>query len=273
VTEEYQADGSYQSGGGTFKYIAIAIAALYIAGSSYLLYDMRGRVLQLEAGATQTQQKTARRISDLEATVKASNEALASKLGITQEQLARRTEELRRQQQIAESRLARQQKEQFGEVSQQVESVKGEVGGVKTDVGAVKSDLETTKLKLDRAVGDLGQQSGLIAHTREELDYLKHRGDRSYYEFSLVKGKRTPVSTVSLQLKKTDPKKGKFTLYVISDDRTIEKKDRTMFEPMQFYTGRDRSLFEVVVMNVDRNKVSGYLSSPKAYTPAAATAQ
>ncbi len=269
MSEEYQSETSYSNGGGPWKYVAIIVVVLYLAGSSYLLYDMNQRVQQLEAGSAQSQQK----LAHLEAAVKASEEALASKLGMTQEQLAKRTEELRRQQQVAESRLARQQKEQFGEVSQQVESVKGEVGGVRTDVGAVKSDLETTKLKLDRAVGDLGQQSGLIAHTREELEYLKHKGDRNYYEFSLVKGKRTPVSTVSLQLKKTDPKKGKFTLYVIADDRTIEKKDRTMFEPMQFYTGRDRSLFEIVVMNVDKNKVSGYLSSPKPYSAAATTAQ
>ncbi len=269
MTEEYQPESSYPSGGGPGKYVAIAVAVLYVAGSLYLLYDLHQRVQQLEAASAQSQQK----VAHLEASVKASDEALASKLGMTQEQLAKRTEELRRQQQVAESRLTRQQKEQFGQVTQEVASVKGEVGGVKTDVGAVKSDLETTKLKLDRAVGDLGQQSGLIAHTREELEYLKHKGDRNYYEFSLIKGKRTPVSTVSMQLKKTDPKKGKFTLYVIADDRTIEKKDRTMFEPMQFYTGRERSLFEVVVMNVEKNKVSGYLSSPKPYAAAAATAQ
>jgi Skp family chaperone for outer membrane proteins len=273
MAEEYQPE-LYESGkGGALRYIVIAIVLVYVAGSLYLLYDMHQRLQQLEAGTAQSQQKMARRVSDLEAAVKASDEALTSRLGLTQEQLAKRTEELRRQQQMAESRLARQQKEQFGEVSEQVASVKGEVGGVKTDVGAVKSDLETTKLKLDRAVGDLGQQSGLIAHTREELDYLKHKGDRNYYEFTLLKGKRQPVSTVSLQLKKADPKRGKFTMYVIADDRTIEKKDRTMFEPMQFYTGRDRSLFEVVVMNVEKNKITGYLSAPKPYAASAATAQ
>jgi hypothetical protein len=181
---------------------------------------------------------------------------------MTAEQLARRTAELQRQQHAAESRLV-EQGEQLGQVSGEVAGVKGEVAGVKGDVGNVRSDLETTKGKLERAIGDLGQQSGLIAHTRDDLEYLKHKGDRNYYEFTLTKSKSTPVSTVSLQLKKTDPKRGKFTLNVIADDRTIEKKDRNVFEPMQFYTGRDRLLYEVVVFTVDKNKVTGYLSTPK----------
>jgi hypothetical protein len=68
-------------------------------------------------------------------------------------------------------------------------------------------------------------QSGLIAHTAGDLEILKHKGDRNYYEFTLLRGaKPQPVSTVSLQLKKTDGKKGKFTMNVTSDDKTIEKK-------------------------------------------------
>ena len=107
-------------------------------------------------------------------------------------------------------------------------------------------------------------QSGLIATTRGDLEVLKHKGDRNYYEFSLTKGaKPQPVSTVSLQLKKTDVKRGKFTLNVTSDDKTIEKRDRNVSEPIQFYTGRDHLLYELVIWTVDKNKVSGYLSTPK----------
>ncbi len=104
----------------------------------------------------------------------------------------------------------------------------------------------------------------MIARTREELEELKHRGDRNYYEFSLYKGGHpTQLSTVALQLKKADPKKNKFTLNVVADDRVIEKKDRGAAEPLQFYTGRDRQLYEVVIFTVEKNKVTGYLSTPK----------
>jgi hypothetical protein len=80
----------------------------------------------------------------------------------------------------------------------------------------------------------------------------------------LLKGaKPQPVATVSLQLKKADVKHGKYTMNVTSDDKTIEKKDRNVAEPIQFYSGRDHLLFELVVWNVDKNKATGYLSTPK----------
>jgi hypothetical protein len=120
-----------------------------------------------------------------------------------------------------------------------------------------------TNANLERAIGDLGVQSGLIAHNAQELEILKHKGDRNYYEFTLQKNARTPVSTVSLQLKKVDPKKSKFTLNVIAADRTIEKKDRTLNEPLQFYTGRDHMLYELVVFTAEKNMATGYLSTPK----------
>src|SRR5438270_477900 len=98
----------------------------------------------------------------------------------------------------------------------------------------------------------------------EDLEVLKHKGDRNYYEFTLKKSKTPqPVSTVSLLLKKADQKKGKFTLNVIADDKSIEKKDRNMNEPLQFYTGRDRMLYELVVFTIAKDQVSGYISTPK----------
>jgi len=252
--------------------VVLAIAGIYVVASLYLMFDMRSRLAKVEntqASATANYEKLAHRVAENEANTKASQQAIARQVGMTEEQLARRTAELQRQQRAAESRLI-EQGQQLGQVSGEVAGVKGEVAGVKGDVGNVRTDLETTKGKLERAIGDLGQQSGLIARTRDDLEVLKHKGDRNYYEFTLTKSRSsTPVSTISLQLKKTDPKRGKFTLNVIADDRTIEKKDRTIYEPLQFYTGRDRLLYELVVFTVAKNKVSGYLSTPKsAPTPA-----
>jgi TonB family protein len=38
--------------------------------------------------------------------------------------------------------------------------------------------------ELHSTIGDLGVQSGLIANTRSDLEILKHKGDRNYYEFT-----------------------------------------------------------------------------------------
>ena len=143
-------------------------------------------------------------------------------------------------------------------------SVKTDVGGVKTDVATTRSDLETTKSQLQRVVGDAGVMSGLIATNHAELEELKHKGDRNYYEFTLQKGAQAHPA-----LHHQDPAEegGREALALhaerSADDRNIEKKDKNLDEPVQFYTGKSPVLFEIVVNNIEKNKVSGYLSTPK----------
>jgi len=247
--------------------VILGVAIVAVAVSLYFIVDSRGRIDKLEAAQTAAKAENAqllKRLGIAETSLKAENQVLAEKVGLTQKEIASRSAALQRQQREAEQRLSEQTKQQVGAVSGEVAGVKTELGGAKSDIATTRSDLEATKTKLERVMGDLNVQSGLIAHTRDDLETLKHRGDRNIYEFSLQKGAGpTPVSTVSLQLKKVDGKKGKFTLNVMADDRTIEKKDRTLYEPLQFYSGRDRFLYEVVVMTADKNKISGYLSTPK----------
>lgn len=250
-------------GGNAGKWILLLLAVIYVAGSAYFLFDLRGRLDKL--GSDQTASKAQiEQLNKRMQSAEAESETIAQQVGMTKKELSDRAAELQRQQRAAEARLAAEQKQEIGKVSGEVAGVRTDVGGVKTDVASTKADLEATKAKLASTIGDLGVQSGLIAHTRDDLEILKHKGDRNYYEFTLVKGARPqPVSTVSLQLKKTDQKKGKFTMNVTADDRTIEKKDRNMAEPIQFYTGREHMLYEMVVWTVDKNKVTGYLSTPK----------
>ena len=247
----------------TGRWILLILAVLYVAGSLYFLFDLRGRFDQM----SKNQAASAAQIEELNKrmqSAEAEAETLGQQVGMTKKDLAQRAAQLQAQAKAAEARLAQQQKEQISQVSGDIAGVKSDVGGVRTDLGTTKTDLEATKAKLESTIGDLGVQSGLIAHTRDDLEILKHKGDRNYYEFTLLKGaKPQPVSTVSLQLKKTDPKRSKFTLNVTSDDKTFEKKDKNVAEPIQFYSGRDHLLFEVVVWSVDKNKITGYLSTPK----------
>jgi len=256
-----------ESSSNTWKWIVLLLSVLYIAGSLYFLFDLRTRVTALSSDQEASKQQIAdlgKQVQAGDAKAEAQSEALARKIGLTKKELVSRAAQLQTEQKEAEARLAEEQKQQIGQVNGEVASVKTDVGGVKTDVATTKADLEATRAKLESTIGDLGLQSGLIAKTRDDLEALKHKGDRNYYEFSLIKGaKSQPVATVSLALKKTDPKKGKFTLDVTSDDKTIEKKDRNVAEPIQFYSGRDRMLYELVVWSVDKKKATGYLSTPK----------
>jgi hypothetical protein len=240
-------DPSTEGGVDVVKVILLVIAVAYALVSGYMLVDMHGRITELERKHVATDQRS----SALESDLKNKVDALASQVGMTQEELAKKSAALQQSQHAAVSRLSEQQKQAISDVN--------------TQVSGVKTGLETTNAKLDSVMGDLGQQSGLIAHNRDELELLKHRSDRTYYEFTLVRGKPpTRVSTVSLQLKSVDPKKNRFTLSVLANDKKVEKRDRNTEEPLQFYTGKDhQSLYEVVVFTVTKNQVTGYLSTPQ----------
>ena len=253
--------------------VLIGVAAIYVVVSLFLLFSLRSRVQGLEQ-KQQTLEASDKELRDklhmTNKTMSESVQALGSKVGMTQEEIERRTAELHRQQQQAEAKLTAEQRktqQQVSAVSGDVTGVRTDLGGAKQDIASTRSDLDATKAKLEKAIGDLGLQSGLVARNHNELELLKHKGDRNYFEFTLQKSQRQPVSTISMQLKKTDPKRSKFTLNVIADDRIIEKKDRTANEPLQFYTGRDRSLCEVVIFKVDKDSVIGYLSAPKTIQP------
>ena len=252
--------------GEILKYVLIGVAIIYVIASLYLIYDMRTRLAAMEQRQQKVETAQVELGNRIHATSSEFKQALSSEVGTTKQELARRAAELDRQQKAAAAKLTAaqsQQGQQLAAVSGEVSGVKSEVGTAKTDIQKTQTDLAATNAKLERAIGDLGVQSGLIAHTAAELDILKRKGDRNYYDFTLQKGARTPVSTISLQLKKVDPKKSKFTLNVIADDRTIEKKDRTIGEPLQFYTGRDKMLYELVVFTAAKNSITGYLATPK----------
>jgi hypothetical protein len=68
-----------------------------------------------------------------------------------------------------------------------------------------------------------------------------------------------------MTLNKTDQKKSKYTMTVLADDKSIEKKDKTAGEPVQFYVkGSARTApYEIVVFDVNKNQITGYLATPK----------
>lgn len=174
---------------------------------------------------------------------------------------------------LAEAQAREQQRvsSELGEVRQatstaqaKIAEVGGEVGSVKTEVASTKSELEKTIAELKSVKGDLGEQSGLIATNSKELDALKRLGQRNYVEFKLGKTKQPQrVGDISVQLKRTDTKRNRYTVDVYADDKKTEKKDKTINEPVQFYTSKARQPYELVVNNVGKDLIVGYLSTPK----------
>jgi len=250
--------------------ILFVIAFLLTGYLLYASYSERQNLRQsLDAADKKTQalaaqvDKTNVRIADL----KGQLDVTSQKLGLTQDELARArslAQTIRKEQAQSDQKL----REQIGAVQSDTASKFGEVAteisGTKSDVASAKADLEATKAKLQSTVGDLGVQSGLIARNHEEVQELRRLGERDIFEFTLKRSNATQhIGPIQASLRKVDPKKYKFTMNVVADDKTIEKKDRTVGEPVQFYVHGARAPYEIVVFDVGKDQVKGYLSTPK----------
>ncbi len=172
----------------------------------------------------------------------------------------------------SENEKAKQMTEELLQVKETTLQANSKIDGVSTDVVAVKEDVVKTQSELHntiadlrRATGDMGVMSGLIATNSKELTALRELGDRNYVEFEIPRnGKAQKVGDIQLAVRKTDVKRSRFTLDVIADDRRIEKRDKTANEPVQFYVlSKARQPYELVVNEVTKDAVKGYLAVPK----------
>jgi cell division protein FtsB len=274
---------------GTPRWIAVLFVVLF-AGLAVLAYVGHSQQSRLEQDLSHQQEQNKVLSAQLEqansrlADLKGHLEVTEQKVGMTRSELAQarsRSEAIRKDQQASDQKLNSELTEVKKESDEKILSVATEVGGAKKDIESTRTDLEATKGELKRATGDMGVMSGLIAHNRDDLEELRRRGDRNYYEFTVQKSKIPQrVGPVQMALNKADQKKSRYTVTVLADDRSIEKKDKTAGEPVQFYMrGATRMApYEIVVFDVGKNQIKGYLSTPKdaggapAATPAATPA-
>ena len=251
----------------------IAVFVVLFLLVSFLLYSGYSARTKLESDVTASNKRadllsvqmdqTNARLAEL----KGQLDVTSQKLGLTQEELARArglAQTIRKDQKESDDKLLAQ----IGQVKQESEvrigQVSTELGGAKSDIKATREDLEATKGKLERTIGDLGVQSGLVARNREDLEELKRRGERNYFEFDIRKSKSpSRVGPVQLTLQKTDAKKYRYTMTVYADDKAIEKRDKTVNEPVQFFVQGTRVPYEVVVFKVEKDRATGYLATPK----------
>lgn len=275
----------HYEGGGTPRWITILFAVV-IAGVGAMAYAGYSAQSHLQQEVTKAQDQNKILTAQLDqantrlAELKGQMDVTSQKIGMTQAELAEarsRAEAIRKAQTASDQKLSEKIAQAQKESEAQIGAVATDVTGAKKDIESTRTDLEATKSKLERATGDMGVMSGLIAHNHDDLEELKRRGDRNYYEFTVQKAK-TPqrVGPVQVSLNKTDPKKSKYTMTVLADDKAIEKRDRTAGEPVQFYVkGSARTApYEFVVFDVGKSAITGYLSTPKdaGSTPAAAPA-
>lgn len=263
----------------TPRWVIIAFLVV-LALIGYLVYAL----VQQKKQSAQAADAAAKRSTAIAGELDKTNAAIAdlrTQLQVTQQKLGLTEDELASARSMAVSARKDEKKQQaasdalrqqIGQVQQQASTqfgqVSDELNGTKSDVAATRKDLDDTKGKLTSAIGDLGVQSGLIARNHEEVEELKRLNERNIYEFKLAKEKLPQhVGPIQLVLRKINAKRLTFTLDIIADDKNVERKDKTLEEPIQFYARGSHSLNEIVVYDVQKNSISGYLSTPKAGAP------
>jgi chromosome segregation ATPase len=222
---------------------------------------LTGTVNDLQAKLADTEQQTSQSIAKVQDTAKRHADAAASSVA---KSLEKKNDE---QQEALNAELAGVKNAQ-SDAASKIDGVGASVDSVKTDLASTKTVVDQTAAELQRTSGDMGVMSGLIATNGKEIAELRARGDRNIYEFTITKKNgMMKIGDVQMRLTKVDPKHNRYTMVVMADDKMIEKRDKTTNEPVQFYAAPGaRTPYEVVVNEVGKDEIKGYLATPKVST-------
>jgi len=237
---------------------------------------MLNEISALKEAASATTASHRRTLDTLKDELETARQQANQAAGHAKQEAQAHADQLAKQLADAQAKQAAQVQSEITDVQQQASTANTKIGEVSTDVTAVKTDLGSTKAELEKTVanlskvqGDLGVQSGYIATNGKELEALKRLGERNYFQFTLVRKDKQPkrVGDIALKLTKVDKKHNKYTLEVLADDKTVEKKDKGINEPLQFYVAKAKQPYELVVNEVGKDQIVGYLATPKDTTP------
>ena len=274
----------------TLLFVAIAVCLVLIAGIGYSSYSSRTileqRIASLEKDLYDQMKAVKTNATDIASDV----DVVTKRLGVTTQELENSrkfAEKLKADQEKAQAQLASTANElatkanatEVAEVRQEattklaevqqssdtkIGNVSGEVTKVAANLDATRADLAASRREISDVRTTLSQQ---IARNSGELSDLRKKGERDFFEFDITKPKKSTdmarVGDILLQLRRTDTKKAKYDVLIQVDDSKLEKKDRTANEPVQFLVGRDKLRYELVVNFVDKDRIRGYLSTPK----------
>jgi vacuolar-type H+-ATPase subunit I/STV1 len=230
--------------------------------------EFNGVIEKMRIDASQEVQRSRRSVEVLQARLAAQRRAADQAVGQAKIDAEQKVQSL--QEKVAQEQAAQQQA--ISQVKQTADTATTQITNVSTDLGNTKTQLEQTVANLKRATGELDNHASLIATNGKELEALKELGERNYSEFTITKSKQaTRVGDVMVALKKADPKRNRFTIAITVDDKTVEKKDRNINEPIQFYTSKAHQPDEIVVNQVKKDTIVGYLASPKVQNGRAGT--
>jgi len=225
--------------------------------------DLNGAMEKMRIDSSEEVQRSRRSVQELQTRLAQQRRAAEAAVGQAKIEAEKKVQSL--QDKVSQEQAAQQLA--IASVKQTADTATTQISNVSTDLGNTKTQLEQTVANLKRATGELDDHASLIATNGKELQALRELGERNYAEFTITKSKKpTRVGDVMVELKKVDVKRNRFTIAITADDKTVEKKDRGVNEPIQFYTSKARQPEELVVNQIRKDTIVGYLATPKVQT-------
>jgi hypothetical protein len=273
------------SGGGWKVGVLFAAVVLLIGGGVYLYMQLdktkqdlvktnealQTRIDKLEEATSVTTRSNRKTVDELREQLERARRQANAMVGEAKQEALKKVDDTRAQLEAAQEQNKQQLKSDISQVREQTDTANNKISQVGNDVTAVKTDLTSTKSELEKTVADLKRATGeidghsvMIATNGKELAALRALGERNFVEFTIHKAKQPQkVGDVSILLKSADPKRNRYTIELTADDKTTEKKDRTANEPVQFMTSKAKQPYELIVNDVKKDTIAGYLSVPK----------
>lgn len=104
-----------------------------------------------------------------------------------------------------------------------------------------------------------------VARNRTELLALERHGARHYVEFTLARSRRLQrVGSVSIGIPRIDARRKLYDISVIADGHRTERKRVALYSPIWVSSNEFARPLQLVVNDIDRDGISGYLSEPAA---------
>ncbi|MDZ4798349.1 MAG: hypothetical protein SGI92_09315 [Bryobacteraceae bacterium] len=278
------------AGGSDIKVPILIGAVVALLGANIYLYtqidhlkgdvadfrkNMSSEVASLKESSAVSTQTARRSLTSLKDELETARRQAQMAVGQAKVEALRHADELTRKVAVEQTRQTEAVKTELSaavvnaenKASTKIGEVSSNVDQVKTDVATAKGEIDKTIADIKRVRGDLDGTSSLVATNGKELDALKRLGERNYFEFNLAKSKDPKrIGDISVTLKKVDQKRNKFTIELLADDKKVEKKDRNINEPIQFYVAKARQPYELVINEVRKDVIIGYLATPKVQT-------
>lgn len=266
---------SHTAGSGTPRWVGLALGALsglsvIGLGLGWSALNQTKNLEQTTAASKQANEALSQRLAkedEINQQLQSDLKVIADKLNVTQGELVTARKQTKSATHAVDQKVDTLATSMKAELATKASA--DDLTKLNTDVTGVKGDLDATKNSIQMARSEMGT---LIARNHDEIDQLRRTGQRDYFEFTVQrKGGATKVGSIQLVLKDTNPRKNQYTIDVLADDNSFEKKNRSVNEPIFFYTGGSRSAFELVVNKVTKTSATGYVSMPKGATTTSAS--